>query len=360
MRQLDPKCGVDVFDVRAGFDDRFARRDGADRLFFSLVVFVANLADDLLEQIFHRYQAGRAAVFIEHDRKRKLAALHLAQQFGDALILRDVLDRPHQRPQGDRRDRAVGERDQQLAIVDDAGDLVDRLLVHGDLRVPFGDHQVERAAGRRRFRHRHHVDARCHHLAYDGVAELNDRMDELALPLFENVLFDPDVDQRFDVFFGDVRSDVRRSAEEPDQAIGNPQEHRGQRRDDPRYDREDRCQPQRHAVARADGDRLGQNLAEEQDQDRHHDRRPHDGVRNVEADEQRGGERISRQQHEGAADQHRRQRAVPIAQEPLENLSAAHVLLGERARPEPVHGDDCRLRSREKRGGGLSFRHHAQ
>ena len=88
VRQVQAERGVDVFDVRAGLDDRFVVGDLANRFFFALVVLVANLADDLFEQIFHRHEPGRSAVFVDDDRQRILAALHLAQQFGDALALR--------------------------------------------------------------------------------------------------------------------------------------------------------------------------------------------------------------------------------------------------------------------------------
>src|SRR4026208_1838554 len=45
------------------------------------VVLIANLADDLLEQILHADQAGGAAVLVDDDRHLRLAALHLLQQF---------------------------------------------------------------------------------------------------------------------------------------------------------------------------------------------------------------------------------------------------------------------------------------
>src|SRR5262245_8174103 len=41
------------------------------------IVFVANLADDLLEQILDGHQASGAAVLVDHDRHLRLPALHL-------------------------------------------------------------------------------------------------------------------------------------------------------------------------------------------------------------------------------------------------------------------------------------------
>ena len=51
------------------------------------VVLVADLADDLLEQIFDRHQAGRAAVLVDDDRALLLLPLELLEQLGHALGL---------------------------------------------------------------------------------------------------------------------------------------------------------------------------------------------------------------------------------------------------------------------------------
>ena len=53
-----------------------------------LVVLVLDLADDLLEQVLDRDQAGRAAVLVEHDREVDLAPLELVEQVVDASSIR--------------------------------------------------------------------------------------------------------------------------------------------------------------------------------------------------------------------------------------------------------------------------------
>ena len=53
------------------------------------LVLVADVADDLLQQIFDGDQAGDAAVFIDHDAHVLLFALHLAQQLVAALGFRN-------------------------------------------------------------------------------------------------------------------------------------------------------------------------------------------------------------------------------------------------------------------------------
>src|SRR5207244_1201069 len=71
-----------LFDVA----DRRAPRDAPPaigelfELFAWRVVFVGDLADDLLEEVFHRDDAGGAAVLVDHDGHVELARLHRAQQ----------------------------------------------------------------------------------------------------------------------------------------------------------------------------------------------------------------------------------------------------------------------------------------
>ena len=51
------------------------------------VELVADLADDLLEQILHRHDAARAAVLVDDDGDRGLRALHVAEHVEQALRL---------------------------------------------------------------------------------------------------------------------------------------------------------------------------------------------------------------------------------------------------------------------------------
>ena len=74
-----------MFDLAAEHERAVALVD--DRLGLD-VVLVANLADDLLEQVLDRHQAGGAAVLVDDDRDLHLLALELLQQLGHALGLR--------------------------------------------------------------------------------------------------------------------------------------------------------------------------------------------------------------------------------------------------------------------------------
>ena len=109
-----------------------------------LVVLVLDLADDLLEEVLDRDQAGRPAVLVEHDRDVDLAPLELVEQVVDAHRLGHEDGRPEQgperRPLGGRR---LEER-QEVLRVQDPDDLVDRVLVDRDPAVALLDDDVDR------------------------------------------------------------------------------------------------------------------------------------------------------------------------------------------------------------------------
>ena len=75
---------------------------------------------------------------------------------------------------------------------------------------------------------RDHVGTRQHHLAHDGVAELEDRVDEPALLALDHVLLGRDVGHRADLLLGDEgallqalpRQDHVREADEPRSTAG--------------------------------------------------------------------------------------------------------------------------------------------
>ena len=58
------------------------------------VVLVADLADDLLEQVLDRHEARGAAVLVDHDRDLHLLALELLEQLRHPLGLGHEGGRP--------------------------------------------------------------------------------------------------------------------------------------------------------------------------------------------------------------------------------------------------------------------------
>ena len=91
----------EVVDVGAPVDPGLVVGEPDDQRLLD-VVLVLDLADDLLEQVLDRDQAGRSAVLVEHDRDVDLAALELVEQVVDAHRLGHEHRRPQERPQGRR------------------------------------------------------------------------------------------------------------------------------------------------------------------------------------------------------------------------------------------------------------------
>ena len=123
--------------------------------------------------------------------------LHLAQQLVDRLGVRDEGRRPH-----DLLDAygvlavadLVGAPDQVLEV-DDADDVVVVLADHRDPGEAAAQGQRQRLPQRLAALDEHHVGARHHHLADDGVAELEDRVDHLPLAGLDEVALLGQVDQ---------------------------------------------------------------------------------------------------------------------------------------------------------------------
>ena len=106
--------------------------------------------------------------------------LHLPQQ------RRHLLRLGHE----DRRAQVVGHRRLGLVValgphevlgVHDADDVVDAVAGDGQAAEAVEDHDLHHVADLEVGRDRHHVGPRHHHLAHDGVAELDGVLDELAL-----------------------------------------------------------------------------------------------------------------------------------------------------------------------------------
>ena len=78
---------AEVVDIGPPVDARLVDGEGHDHRLLD-VVLVLDLADDLLEQVLDRHEAGRAAVLVEHDRDVDLAALELVQEVVDGQSTR--------------------------------------------------------------------------------------------------------------------------------------------------------------------------------------------------------------------------------------------------------------------------------
>ena len=90
---LDVQPLHDLVDVHLAAEDEAAAALVDDRLGLD-VVLVADLADDLLQQVLDGDQSGGAAVLVDDDGALRLLALKLLQQLGHPLGLRHD-DRRH-------------------------------------------------------------------------------------------------------------------------------------------------------------------------------------------------------------------------------------------------------------------------
>ena len=171
--------------------------------------------------------------------------------------------RTHERSHASVRERTARQRDQKLAIVNHADDIVFGLLIDRQLRVAFGDHDVEYAPRRVVYRNGDHFGARLHHLAHDRVAKLHDRMDEFALLFLDHALLGADVHERADVLFRDVDPMRVLDAEEPQQEVASELEHARDRVEQKCRVAHRQGEADGPALAIARSNRLGYDLSEE-------------------------------------------------------------------------------------------------
>ena len=112
-----------------------------------LVELVLDLADDLLEHVLDRDQAGGVAELVDHDRQVVAVGAEVAQQLVQALALGHEHRRPQQRAQV-QLGRAL--QLEQVLGHQDADDVVALALVDREARVAGVDHHGAAARRRRR------------------------------------------------------------------------------------------------------------------------------------------------------------------------------------------------------------------
>ena len=155
--------------------------------------------------------------------------------------------------------------------VSDADDVVDVVLVDRQPAAPGGQRLFEGPADGRLGLEHDHVRAGHHHLADDGVAEVDDRVDERPLGVLDDVLGVGDVGHRQQLGLGHVRRLLLVARPPADQQVGQPDEDAGDGPDEREADDggDERRAEQRRPLGVVHGPVLRHRLEDDED-----DRRP--------------------------------------------------------------------------------------
>jgi len=149
----------------------------ADHVLTLLVELVLYLPDDLLDDVLEADDARHAAVLVHRDGDVHVAPAELAEERVDALGLRDEVGLAQE--VGEREVPPLHEGGEEVLGVEDADDLVDRVLVDRDAGVPARDDGPEELVPLRGEGQEDRVDARHHDLPDRGLRELLDALDHL-------------------------------------------------------------------------------------------------------------------------------------------------------------------------------------
>src|SRR5579871_732652 len=186
---------VETIDIHVSGNDKGALAFAHN---FRLVALVSNLADDFFNQILNGDQSRHAAVFIDDDRHADILLLHLAQQFASQLAFGDEVHvPPHERIKRARMRLGIGNL-QHILRVDDSLNVVHAAFVHRHSRVVLASQHLDEALDGGIYRDGEHGRTGPHSLADGFSAELNDRLNQVAVALLNNSLFLPSFDQGID------------------------------------------------------------------------------------------------------------------------------------------------------------------
>ena len=195
-----PSCSLTVSTWHAAQRLAHALAQQTDRLDLVGVVFIDDLAHDLLQHVFHGHHAGDAAVFVQHDGHVVPPALKVLQQGVDGLGLGHEHRLTQQRgPRLHAILRRLGQLGQQVLDVENAHDVVAILAEDRHPRVARLDDLFEGLVPGDVGRNGEHVGPRRHDPRDVDVAEFDHAFDHFAGVFFE---------QSLAVAFGDDGADL--------------------------------------------------------------------------------------------------------------------------------------------------------
>ena len=346
--QLDLEQFVDLVDRGAAGHPEAAVGEALD-LGGLDVVLVDDLPHDLLEEVLQGDEAGGAAVLVDDDRHVELVLLHLPEELGHLLLLRHEHRRPHQLPQGAVGAVALPGAADDVLQVDEAEDVVRALPVGRQPGVAGVDGLLQGLVDAGIGLHADHVGAGHHDLPHDGVAELEDRVDEPALLPLDDLLLGGDVGHRADVLLGRVGPLLQAFAREEDVGHADQELRESPQRREVGQPVHGPGQAQRRSLRVLHGVGLGGHLGDdEEDHDLHHGA-DQDAVA-AEAPfgqdpDQRAGRQLADQQEQ----QDEVEGVLGLFEEGGEALGPPPALLFQRHGPDAVHPHEGRLGHGEER-----------
>ena len=183
MGEVDAGLRGDGFEPGAALDDIDAFGVADDVRVLGLVMLVLDVADDRLDDVLDRHQPVGAAVFVDDERHMRARRLHLHQKIErrhgrrhENHRAQDIRRRERERQikpadalRADARARqrrlgGGGEMVEEIADVDHAARIIERVAVHGQARVAGGAEDAQHLAQRRVDIDRDDIGARQHHV----------------------------------------------------------------------------------------------------------------------------------------------------------------------------------------------------
>ncbi len=320
------------------------------------VELVLDVADDLLEHVLERDDPVHVAVLVDDDRQVLLLAAEVGEERGEVLRLGNDVRGPDDRFELDGRDAEVVDRAEQIAHVEDAHDVVERLAIHGVPGVRRVDDCAQRFLGRHVHGDRNHVGTRHHHRRDLLRGEVEDLVEHLLLGLLELADVLGGGDAVPDVLSG-VRDHPGRRGLDPQDA----QDAVGRLLQQPDERMRDACEPverygegDRQHLGLLEGDCLRNELTQhdgEIRQDRERDQEGDGGGkwRLEEPGEQRLADGTEKDRRHGDPDLNRRDEPNRVVHEAKRRPGAAAAALRPLLEPAAPPGDERVLGRHEDR-----------
>ena len=164
------------------------------------LVFVMDLACNLLQDVLDGHQPGHSSVLIDHNGHVGGLPLQFRQQLGNPFGFGNELDWPHQALQAVVGHRTVPDVDQVLQI-DKSLDVFDMVPVNRNPGMLGGSDQLLEHLGRGLDVDGHHMGTRNHDVSRRGLPEFHHRLNEILLSLLQDSLFLSHVDKGLNFLF---------------------------------------------------------------------------------------------------------------------------------------------------------------